>query len=449
MFLNEKKTEVAAKTFKKYERSFSLLLDHFPQGIDLREFTKVQTQSVKDMLSNLDKHQNVGKSGGRLSPKTKNAMLSNYHSLFSWLEDNTDIKVPNPFSNVSFSKQKNAPKRRSFSNCEARKILSYHFGHGSEAREFRTDAYWYPKLALYSGMRLNEISALPLSHIKQDNDGIWYFDLHGLDVKNEASERTVPVAQYLLDLGILQYIDGLRAKGEVFLFPQIRKGVDEPGSAGWGDPISRWFNRTMLKNIGIDSEAELAKRSLISFHSSRRTVISTCVTNGEEHYLIKRIVGHSVDDDITLSVYADIDQIPLVKLKEVLDKNLTWHKREVHMNDAIVSTFSLFENWGITDEQKSLLLGIPQSVSLSKVQTDPDAFLAFSPDLKDRCVLLLDIKERLEELFSNPLNMNGYMMMPNKSKPFMGSSPLELACSSYEGLKITHQAIAGLANSIG
>tara|TARA_R110001583_G_scaffold195213_1_gene370518 strand:- start:3523 stop:4044 length:522 start_codon:yes stop_codon:yes gene_type:complete len=173
------------------------------------------------------------------------------------------------------------------------------------------------------------------------------------------------------------------------------------------------------------------------------------VTNGEEHYLIKRIVGHSVDDDITLSVYADIDQIPLVKLKEVLDKNLTWHKREVHMNDAIVSTFSLFENWGITDEQKSLLLGIPQSVSLSKVQTDPDAFLAFSPDLKDRCVLLLDIKERLEELFSNPLNMNGYMMMPNKSKPFMGSSPLELACSSYEGLKITHQAIAGLANSIG
>lgn len=80
-------------------------------------------------------------------------------------------------------------------------------------------------MALYSGMRLNKLSALPLSHIKQDEGGIWYFDLHGLDVKNEASERTVPIAQYLLELGILKYIDGLRAKGEVFLFPQIRKGV--------------------------------------------------------------------------------------------------------------------------------------------------------------------------------------------------------------------------------
>ncbi|MEG3767053.1 site-specific integrase, partial [Alteromonas sp. 14N.309.X.WAT.G.H12] len=128
LFLNEKKTEVAAKTFKKYERSFSLLLDHFQQGIDLREFTKVQTQSVKDMLSNLDKHQNVGKSGGRLTAKTKNGMLSNYHAFFSWLEGNTDINVQNPFSNVSFSKQKNAPKRRSFSKCEVRKVLSYDFG---------------------------------------------------------------------------------------------------------------------------------------------------------------------------------------------------------------------------------------------------------------------------------------------------------------------------------
>ncbi|MEG3767054.1 tyrosine-type recombinase/integrase, partial [Alteromonas sp. 14N.309.X.WAT.G.H12] len=309
--------------------------------------------------------------------------------------------------------------------------------------------YWYPKLALYSGMRLNEMSALPLSHIKQDNGGIWYFDLYGLDVKNEASERTVPIAQYLLDLGILQYINGLKDKGEIYLFPQIRKGVSEPGSAGWGDPISRWFNRTMLKNIGIDSEAELAKRSLISFHSSRRTVISTCVTNGEEHYLIKRIVGHSVDDDITLSVYADMEQIPLARLKEVLDKNLTWHKREVNMNQVVESTFKLFKSWDISDEQKSALLGVPISVSLGTVQAEPESFLGFSPDLKDRCILLLDINSKLKEVFSNSQNVAGYMTMSNRNAPFMGSMPIELASSSLEGLKMTHQAIVSLANSIG
>ncbi|AEP29371.1 hypothetical protein GNIT_1247 [Glaciecola nitratireducens FR1064] len=448
-FLNEKKGDVAAKTFKKYERSFSLLRELFPDGMDLREFNKAQTQLVKDMLSNLDKHQNVGKKGGSLSPKTKNSMLSNYHSFFAWLEDNASIDIRNPFSRVSFSKQKNAPKRRSFTSFEVKKILLYGFDHGSEAREFRIDAFWYPKVALYTGMRLNELSALPISHIKQNDDGIWYFDLVGLDVKNEASERTVPIAQHLLDLGILQYIEGLKAKGEIYLFPQIRKGVSMPGSAGWGDPISRWFNRTVLKNIGIDTDAEFTKRALISFHSMRRTLISTCVTNGEEHYLIKRIVGHSVEDDITLSVYADMDQIPLARLKEVLDKNLTWHKREVNMNQAVTSTFRLFEKWDISDEQKSALLGVPCSIPLSRVRTEPESFSAFSPDLKDRCILLLDINAKLEEVFSNPQNVAGYMMMFNHNTPFMGSMPIELACSSLKGLKMTHQAIASFANSIG
>lgn len=325
IFLKEKRHEIAAKTVEKYERSFYLLRNHFPLGIDLREFTKVQTQSVKDMLSTQDKHQNVGKTGGRLSAKTKNGILSNYRTFFKWVIEETDIDIHNPFSNVSFPKQKGAPKRRSFADNEARSILAYQCSHGSEARGFRNDIYWYPKVALYSGMRLNEMSALPLSHIKQV-EGIWYFDLHGLEVKNEASERTVPLAQYLLDLGILDYISDLKNRGEFYLFPQIRKGIDEPGSAGWGDPISRWFNRTLLKNLGIDSESERAKRYLISFHSLRRTLISTCVNNAEQHYLIKRIVGHSIDDDITLSVYSDMDKIPLSTLKGVLDKNLKWHE---------------------------------------------------------------------------------------------------------------------------
>lgn len=270
----------------------------------------------------------------------------------------------------------------------------------------------------------------------------------GLEVKNEASERTVPIAQYLLDLGILSYIDGLQAQGELYLFPQIRKGVEEPGSAGWGDPISRWFNRTLLKNIGIDSDIEMMKRALVSFHSSRRTLISTCVTNGEEHYLIKRIVGHSVDDDITLSVYADMDKIPLARLKDVLDKNLTWHKREIDLKDAVALTFGLIASWNISDDQKKSLLGVPHSVSLAKVEVEPKVFLAFSPDLKERCVLLLDVHAKLEELFPNPQNAAGYMSKLNDNKPFVGSAPIELVSSSLAGLKMTHQAIL-LANNIG
>ena len=84
----------------------------------------------------------------------------------------------------------------------------------------------------------------------------------------------------------------------------------------------------MLKNIGINKDEELEKGSLICFHCTRRTFISTCVNNGEEKYLVKRLAGHSVDDDITLSVYSDMDKIALKLLKDVIDRNLKWHESE-------------------------------------------------------------------------------------------------------------------------
>jgi hypothetical protein len=37
---------------------------------------------------------------------------------------------------------------------------------------------------------------------------------------------------------------------------------------------------------------------------------------------------HSVDDDVTLGVYSDISQMPLLLLKEEMDKYLTWHLEE-------------------------------------------------------------------------------------------------------------------------
>jgi hypothetical protein len=82
----------------------------------------------------------------------------------------------------------------------------------------------------------------------------------------------------------------------------------------------------VLKNVGIDKEKELEKGSLICFHCTRRTFISTCVNNGEEKYLIKRLAGHSTEDDITLGTYSDIDKINLGLLKQVIDRNLKWHQ---------------------------------------------------------------------------------------------------------------------------
>ncbi|RUP82409.1 hypothetical protein C7Y69_03695 [Alteromonas sp. KS69] len=327
-FLNEKQGTIADRTIDKYKASFSLLKEIWPDDSDVRDWKKQKVQEVKTALTQRKSNQSKNCNDRPMSITTKNMYLSNYRTLFSWIIENTDADIKNPFANSAFQKARGKskpPTRRSFTVEEVRKILRYKPEHGSEAKTFRNDAKWYLKVCLYSSMRLNELSALPVANIKQIDD-VWCFDLRGLDLKNEASERVIPIAQYLLNEGILDYVEMLKKHKEEFFCPQIRHGKAEPSSAGWGDPISRWFSRTVLKKVGIDKDKEEQKGTLICFHCTRRTFISTCINNGVEKYLVKRLAGHSIDDDITLSVYSDVDKIDLNLLKSVIDKNLKWHE---------------------------------------------------------------------------------------------------------------------------
>jgi integrase len=138
------------------------------------------------------------------------------------------------------------------------------------------------------------------------------------------SRRLVPIAQALLDMGLLNYANKLRSERKSLLFFQIRKGKKKPGKAGWGDPISRWFNRTVLKNIGIDFDKEEKEKKAVVFHSLRHTFVSTCVKKGEQKHLIKRIVGHAQDDEITLGTYSNVNEIDLTLLKELIDRAIVW-----------------------------------------------------------------------------------------------------------------------------
>jgi integrase len=216
-------------------------------------------------------------------------------------------------------------KRRPFADDEVKRILDYKYIRKNEADGFRADVTWFIPISFYTGMRLNETSQIRLDDIKKV-DEVWCFDLTGSDVKNESSRRLVPIAQYLLDMGLLNHVSNLKNNHKKYLFSQLREIRNKPGSAGWGDPISRWFKRTLLNNIGIDMDEEKRRKTTVVFHCVRHTMISTCVKKGVQKHLIKRIVGHAQDDQITLGVYADVNDISLSLLKQVIDENLIWHK---------------------------------------------------------------------------------------------------------------------------
>src|SRR5207237_1081903 len=70
-------------------------------------------------------------------------------------------------------------------------------------------AFWFPLIALLSGMRLEEIAGLRLRDLAQDEEtGRWFFDVKPngeRSVKTASSIRKVPVHPELVRIGLLRY----------------------------------------------------------------------------------------------------------------------------------------------------------------------------------------------------------------------------------------------------
>jgi integrase len=161
---------------------------------------------------------------------------------------------------------------------------------------FQSDAYlkglhkkswqfWLPLIALYTGARLGEIAQLTTANIVLE-DGIWVLVVtdagEGQQVKTKAAVRKVPVSQRLVELGLVDYAQALKGKGQSRLFPDL------PG-ARVRNQLSRWFNERYKRECGIKDDPTGAKKV---FHSFRVTAITKAVSAGAPLPHCQQIFGH-------------------------------------------------------------------------------------------------------------------------------------------------------------
>ena len=123
--------------------------------------------------------------------------------------------------------------------------------------------YWISLIALYSGMRLNEICQLYVDDIKIEK-GVCYFyisdEREDQHLKNPQSHRFVPIHPKLLDLGILEYSNKVKSRGENRLFYQLNYSQKNH----YIQAMSHWFRRYQL-SLEIKSNSKV-------FHSFRHLV---------------------------------------------------------------------------------------------------------------------------------------------------------------------------------
>lgn len=168
--------------------------------------------------------------------------------------------------------------------------------------------FWIPIIALFTGMRLDEICQLHLKDIRFV-DEVYVFDVNDdgeKKLKNLSSKRVVPIHDFLLnDLMIVKYAEMLKQRGESRLFPELRRGRD-----GYSHDVSKWFARYRTR-YGIKPG-----RGKKDFHSFRHTLADNLKQATVEPTLLSELLGHEVGS-ITLGRYGKRYNAKLLKEKIV------------------------------------------------------------------------------------------------------------------------------------
>lgn len=212
----------------------------------------------------------------------------------------------NPFNGVKvFGSSETTQTRRAFKIRELRSVFSQPVFQGSHSKKRRNqpgtniymDHYYWPALiALFSGMRANEIAELKLSDIQWTeitNTRRPYFKVPGTKTKNAI--RDLPVHPTLVELGFLQYVETIRASGNQRLFPEWHKPTGKKRSEG---RCIRNFNERILP-AAIDGPDRP------SFHCFRHTLLSELERNDFSPLLMAKMIGHSSKETVTGKHYLD------------------------------------------------------------------------------------------------------------------------------------------------
>ena len=144
-------------------------------------------------------------------------------------------------------------------------------------------------IALFSGSRTTAASTLQFKDITEI-DGISVlsiFEDHAKKrLKNDETERSLPIAKQLLDWGFVDMIkqrqDKIKAKPDRFIFTKINDYNEEKT----GDVFIRTYHR-FLKAIGIDR----TDGRIYTFHSFRDTVSNKLEDVGVSNRMAHKLVG--------------------------------------------------------------------------------------------------------------------------------------------------------------
>lgn len=137
-------------------------------------------------------------------------------------------------------------------------------------------------MAFCSGARLEELALLKVGDIDARDRTM---AIHA-DPKSAASRRVVPISGAVWPI-VAARIEG--RGGDAFLLPEL--GPAPPEGRQRSMAISKAF-RWYRESVGVDDKRDGQRRSLVNFHSFRRTFVTMAEQAGIPETTIRSVIGH-------------------------------------------------------------------------------------------------------------------------------------------------------------
>ncbi len=164
------------------------------------------------------------------------------------------------------------------------------------------EKYWLPILALYTGMRQGEICQLHVKDVKStiiNDETIYYFEINqngDKHLKNDTSERLMPLHPKLIELGFIDYYNSIKDKQDR-LWKNLRL-----------HPVQKRYNSDYSKSFIKFFRAHITTEKDQVFHSLRHNVGGQLIRNTVRYKfpkaLANQILGHRPDQDETTQTYS-------------------------------------------------------------------------------------------------------------------------------------------------
>jgi integrase len=165
-----------------------------------------------------------------------------------------------------------------------------------------------PLIAHFSGARLEEIAQLRTVDVCEYEGLGWYFNVTDEGdgrVKTSSARRRIPLHPELVRLGLLHYVETMRSKQKVYLFPDLVPDIKGARSGNF----SKWFGR-FKRSLGLSDSRKV-------FHSFRHGFIDACRDSGVLPEVRDVLVGHA--NPSTAASYGE-GNYPIAPLFEAMAK---------------------------------------------------------------------------------------------------------------------------------